>query len=80
MNREEILLRISQLDQDLAQQPDSEELWIERGKLYWKLQDWQRCLADYDRAIALNPEGAAVTLRQSAMQIISFYHKDRYNP
>ena len=72
--------RIEQLNQEIALHPDDEALWTERGSLYWKLQDWSRCLSDFDRAIALCPDGSAAHLKQSAMDIISFYNKDQYNP
>lgn len=78
--RKEIESRISQLDKLIEEDASNEELWVERGALYWKLQDWKHCIEDYDRAIGLNPRSRAVELRQMAMHTIAFYHKDRYNP
>lgn len=80
MSKEEILGRIEELSMLLSLTPESEALLLERGNLYWKLQDWQLAMQDYDAAIAINPDGQAVELRNMARQIISFYHKDRYNP
>lgn len=80
MNHTEIEECIRRLDQLIAQNPQDEKLWVERGSLYWKLQDWSRCLSDFDHAILLNPNSPAAELRKSVMQIISFYYKDRYNP
>lgn len=80
MNHEEIELHIQQLSQQIFQDPNQEQLWIERGSLFWKLQDWSHCLADYDQAISRNPKSAAVELKKSVLEIISFYNKDQYNP
>ena len=78
--KEDILNRIAQLDELLDKESGNEELWIERGTLHWKLQDWQKCIADFDRAISLNEYSTAEELRQMAMDAIAFYYKDRYNP
>lgn len=80
MTIEEINQRIRELDQLIAQQPTHEELIIERGNLYWKLQDWKHSLEDYDRAISLNPHSPAVEMKRMAMQVIEYFYKDRYNP
>lgn len=80
MEKEEIRQRIHQLDMQITAQPDNEILRIERGNLHWKIQDWQRCIADYDYAIHVNPNSQAVTLREMVQKIITYYYKDRYNP
>lgn len=76
--------QISHLDEELArmgrEDPEREALLIARGGLYWRLQDWARCLNDYQEAICLNPESEACHLRQMCMQIIEFYNKDMLNP
>lgn len=80
MDQKAIELRIGQLDEVIAAHPEQEKNWMERGNLYWKIQDWNHCIADFDQAIAINPQSAAVELRRSVMQIISYYYKDVYNP
>ncbi|MGN0233042.1 MAG: hypothetical protein ACI4B5_01305 [Bacteroidaceae bacterium] len=80
MGREEIRQRIHQLDMQIAIQPNNETLRIERGNLHWKVQDWQKCIADYDKAIRVNPNSKAVTLLEMVLKIITYYYKDRYNP
>jgi len=80
MKKSEIESRISELNNIISQHPESEEYWIERGNLHWKMQDWSKCISDFDHAIALNPASTAIELRQMTMKIISFYNKDQYNP
>lgn len=76
--------QISDLDNQLAhlgrENPEREPLLIARGGLYWRLQDWARCLNDYQEAISLNPTSEACHLREMCMQIIEFYNKDMLNP
>lgn len=80
MNRAEIELRISQLTSIIEQDPTEEQYWLERGTLYWKIQDWSRCISDFDHVIAINPNSPAVELRQMVMRIIRYYYKDQFNP
>lgn len=72
--------QIRQLDQQIVIHPEDDQLWLERGNLYWKLQEWKPALEDYTEAIRLNPQSPAVAMKEMALQIISFYHKDMYNP
>ena len=71
---------LERLGKRIEQEADKEQLYIERAKLYWKLQDLPRCLADYDEAINLNHDSEAVHLRTMVMRIMNFYNKDMYNP
>lgn len=77
---EEINIRIAQLNGLLADNPLDEQLWLERAKLYWKLQDWQHCIEDYDRAIALNPCSQALELKRMATDTIAYYYKEQFKP
>lgn len=78
--KQEIESRIRELDEQIGMDASNEERLIERGSLYWKLQDWKHCIEDFDRAIGLNAESRAVELRQMVMHTIAYYYKDRYNP
>lgn len=77
---EEIRQRIHQLDMQIATYPTDESLRLERGRLHWKLQDWQKCIADFNQAINVNPNSTAITLLEMVQKIIGYYYKDRYNP
>jgi hypothetical protein len=54
--------------------------WTERGNEHLRRRQWKECLDCYTRAIALDPSGPAVELRRMVVNILNFYHKDRYNP
>ena len=80
MEEEEIRQRIHQLDMQIATYPTDESLRLERGRMHWKLQDWQKCIADFNKAISVNPNSTAITLLEMVQKIIGYYYKDRYNP
>ena len=50
------------------------------GNEYRKQGKWQMELNNYMEAIALDPESPAVQAKEMLDQILSFYHKDYYNP
>ena len=50
------------------------------GNEYRKQGNWQMALNNYMEAIALDPERPAVQAKEMLDQILSFYHKDYYNP
>ena len=50
------------------------------GNEYRKQGNWQMALNNYMEAIALDPESPAVQAKEMLDQILSFYHKDYYNP
>ena len=77
MEEEEIRQRIHQLDMQLATYPNNESLRLERGRLHWKLQDWQKCMADLNQAISVSANSTAMTLREMVQKIIGYYYKDR---
>jgi hypothetical protein len=60
--------------------PQTAADWTERGNEYLRRQQWKESLDSYTRAIALDPHGPAVELRRMVVNILNFYHKDRYNP
>lgn len=53
---------------------------IELGKLAWQKQNWKEAIDCYTKAISLNPNSEAKELRQMALSILEFYHKDTFNP
>lgn len=71
---------IEELTSAIAQSPDCEELYLERGKYYWQQRDIPHAFADYDAALRLNPHSPARELKAMAQDILAFYNKEMYNP
>ncbi len=59
---EDILLRIGELDQAIEHDETSPALLVSRAALYLAHKDWNRSLADYRAAIAVDPDLAAAHL------------------
>lgn len=74
------MANIDELTMAIAQAPDKESLYLERGKRYWQLRDIPHAFADYDAALRLNPQSPARELKAMAMDILAFYNKEMYNP
>lgn len=56
-------------------------LYLERGRLLWRLQRHAAAMADYEKATAIDgPGSAAAAALAMAREIMDFYHKDLYNP
>lgn len=51
-----------------------------RGNAYRKQGDWRMAMNNYLEAAALDPTGPATMAYNHAQEILSFYHKDLYNP
>ena len=49
------------------------------GNAYRKKGDWKKALDNYQYAIDINPQTAAVNARQMILSILNFYNKDMYN-
>lgn len=60
--------------------PCNSELYLERGKLYWRINDRRNATKDFLKAAELNPESQAKQYLEHINGIMSFYDKDRYNP
>jgi hypothetical protein len=60
--------------------PKTAEQWTERGNDCLRRQLWKESLDSYTQAIALDPQSPAVELRKMVVNILNFYHKDRFNP
>lgn len=50
------------------------------GNAARRREDWQTALEHYNEAIALDPDGPARTAKEMVESILSFYHKDAFNP
>lgn len=58
---------ISALDREIAVRPEDAALYLRRGELHRKHEDWLKAAADYDRAAALDPSLAVVDLARGAL-------------
>ncbi|MCM1519609.1 MAG: tetratricopeptide repeat protein [Lachnoclostridium sp.] len=57
-----------------------DELYLKRGKVYWRLGRRAEATTDYATAAELNPASPAVRALENARDIEAFYNKDLYNP
>jgi hypothetical protein len=60
--------------------PQTADQWLQRGNECFSRQLWKESLDSYTQAIQLDPQSQAVEMRQMVLNILNFYHKDRYNP
>src|SRR5437870_3564943 len=61
--------QIAALDQQIAQDPNNAGLYLQRGELHRLHQDWRASLADYDRALQLDPKLDVVDLARGEMYV-----------
>ena len=54
--------------------------YYEQGNTWRKQGNWQEAINCYIKAIELDPESPAVEAKRMLDDILSFYHKDYYNP
>ena len=54
--------------------------WYQKGNEYRRRSDWKHAMDCYMEAIALDPQSPAVEAKRMLDDIMSFYHKDAYNP
>ena len=65
----------------LAEDHANAALLVERGRWYYRRQEWGKALNDFNRALGIDP--ARDEARQYAEQIeeiLAFRYKDIYNP
>uniref|UniRef100_UPI00405726F8 nicotinate (nicotinamide) nucleotide adenylyltransferase n=1 Tax=Alistipes sp. TaxID=1872444 RepID=UPI00405726F8 len=56
-------------------------LYIERGKCFYRRNEWGKAINDFNRAMKLEPENEeARQLHDMVYEILSFRYKDIYNP
>lgn len=68
------------LDTYLAQHPNDDEAYTERGLVNWSLQKRAAAINDYLAAIKINPQSRATQALKAANEILDFFNKDLYNP
>lgn len=72
--------KISTLTAAIAQQ-ESAELYVERGKCYYRQNEWGSAINDFRQAEELKPElEEARQFREMVEEILEYRYKDIYNP
>lgn len=62
-------------------EPQDAQLYVDRGVLHYRLQEWGPALNDFNRALKIDPEHAeAKQYIEMAQEILAFRYKDIYNP
>ena len=65
----------------IAAEPENTELYAERGKLHYRLNEWGAALNDFNRVLQLDASHAeARQYAQMVQEILEFRYKDIYNP
>lgn len=64
----------------IASNPDSDEAYLTRGMLHWRMGHRAEAINDLNAALRINPQSQAATMLSSINTILDFYDKDRYNP
>jgi predicted Zn-dependent protease len=63
----DILERITALDREIREGPQSAALYLKRGELHRLHRDWPAALADYEQAARLEPQNPAVNYYRGRM-------------
>lgn len=71
---------IGVLTESIAQSPDEDNLYFQRGKLKWRIGDRTGAANDYSMAIELNPHSPAAFALEQARDVADFFNPDLYNP
>ena len=73
--------RKAALTAQIAQDPQNTALYIERGKLHYRLNEWGAALNDFNRVLQLDDSHAeARQYARMVQEILEFRYKDIYNP
>ena len=61
--------------------PDRAQLYVERGKCFFRRNEWGSAINDFNRARKLDPENTeAEQFHDMVYEILAFRYKDIYNP
>lgn len=73
--------RKAALTAQIAAEPENTELYAERGKLHYRLNEWGAALNDFNRVLQVDASHAeARQYAQMVQEILEFRYKDIYNP
>lgn len=71
---------LSALDECVKSNPECDEAWFMRGRVFWRLGDRRRAINDYARAVELNPDSPATRAMENARDVLDFFNPDIFNP
>ena len=71
---------LARLTSEIAANPADDNLYYQRGRLYWRLGHKSQAISDYERAVALNAASPAAAALTIARDVMNFFNKDLYNP
>lgn len=73
--------RIATLTVQIAAEPENIRLYVERGKLHYRLNAWGAALNDFNRVLEIDSSHAeAQQYADMTQEILEFRYKDIYNP
>lgn len=73
--------KMTVLNAAISRTPEDAELYIERGKCYFRQNEWGSAINDFRKAQKLSPEKEeAKQYLEMAEEILEFRYKDIYNP
>lgn len=73
-------MQIKDLTDKIAKSSKDDNLFYERGKLYWKTGKRAEAITDFNAAILINPHSPAADYLNMVNEIMDFYNTDLYNP
>lgn len=68
------------INQMIDGNPESDELYFRRGKLYWRMGDRSAAMGDYAKAQSINPDSPTSKALEMAYDVANFFNPDLYNP
>ena len=80
IEKNELEEALIQLNAAIDVDKSDDELFIMRGNIYRKQNQWKQSLDDYCSAVEINPSSPAAFAYDAVQQILEFYNKDMYNP
>lgn len=73
--------KVAALSAAIANAEEDAELYIERGKCYFRLNEWGNAINDFKQATELSPEKSeAKEFLDMTQEILEFRYKEIYNP
>ncbi len=80
INENDLEKALSQISELLKDNPDNDEAFFWRGKIYWRLEERSKAVNDFEQALAINPESKAIHALENARKIHEFFNPDMFNP